>query len=89
MKTTSKWGWPQNEDDLKNEDDLENEDELKNQDDLKNEDDIKNENDLKNEDYLKNWPSPPIFLAPLPSPKKKTWFFFDDLSPWQPHHNWC
>ena len=44
MRTTSKWGRPQNEDDLKNED------ELKNQDDLKNEDDIKNENDLKNKD---------------------------------------
>ena len=51
-KTTSKWGWPQIEDDLKNEDYLKNEDNLKNEHNLKNEDDINNEDDLKKEDYI-------------------------------------
>ena len=34
--------------------------------------------------------APPLnFFCPLPLPLKITWFFFYDLSPWQPHHNWC
>ena len=46
MKTTSKWGRPQNEDDLKIKNDLKNYDNLKNE-------DIKHE-DIKNEDYITN-----------------------------------
>ena len=44
-------------------------------DDLKNEDNIKNEEYLKKGDGFENWPSPPIFFAPLPSLWKITWNF--------------